>query len=87
LRAALETLGASGRPIVDELGIAASYLNAASSLAVMNADAVGRPIDRAIFSQALLEAADVSHARNVLLDWVLARFSGGSEALWMLARS
>ena len=87
LRAALETLGASGRPIVDELGIAASYLNAASSLAVMNADAVGRPIDRAIFSQALLEAADVSHARNVLLDWVLARFSGGSDALWMLARS
>ena len=87
LRSTLETLGSTGRPLVDELAIATSYLNAARSLAVMNADAASSPIDRAVFSQALLEAADVSHARNVLLDWVLARFSGGSEALWMLAGS
>ena len=34
LRSALETLGAHHRPIVDELSIAVSYLNAACALAV-----------------------------------------------------
>ena len=29
-----------------------------------------------IFSEALMEASDVSHARNALLDWILNRFSG-----------
>jgi len=85
LRAALETSGASGRPIVDELSIAASYLNAACALAVMNADAAGKTVNRATFAEALMEASDVSHARNVLLDWILKRFGGGSEAIWMLA--
>jgi hypothetical protein len=84
LRSTLETLGASGRPIFDELSIAVSYLNAACGLAAMNADAAGTEIDRAIFSQALMEAADVSHARHVLLEWVLDRLSGGSDALWIL---
>ena len=86
LRATLETLGASGRPIVDELSIAASYLNAACALAVMNADAAGKNIDRAVFSQALMEASDVSHAKNALLDWILKRFGGGSEAIWFITR-
>ena len=85
LRAALETLGASGRPIVDELSIAASYLNATCALAAMNADAAGKNIDRAIFSQALMEASDVSHAKNALLDWILRRFGAGTDALWYLA--
>jgi Fe-S-cluster containining protein len=85
LRATLETLGASGRPIADELSIAASYLNAACALAVMNADAAGRNIDRAIFSQALMEASDVSHAKNALLDWILKRFGAGTDAVWILA--
>jgi Fe-S-cluster containining protein len=85
LRATLETLGASGRPIVDELSIAASYLNAACALAVMNADAAATNIDRAIFSQALMEASDVSHAKNALLDWILKRFGAGTDALWHLA--
>jgi len=87
LRAALETLGASGRPIVDELSIVASYLNAACALAVMNADAGGRHVDRKIFSEALMEASDVSHAKNALLDWILKRFGAGSEALWYLTRA
>ena len=85
LRSTLETLGSSGRPLVDELSIAVSFLNAACALAVMNADAAGTTIDRAIFSQALMEAADVSHAKNALLEWVLRRFGAGSDALWFLA--
>ena len=84
LRSTLETLGATGRPILDELSIAASYLNAACGLAAMNADAAGTDVDRAIFSQALMEASDVSHARNLLLEWVLDRLSGGTDALWIL---
>ena len=86
LRSTLETLGSTGRPLVDELAIAASYLNAAMALAVMNADAVGGNVDRKIFSEALMEASDVSHAKNILLEWVLRRFGGGTEALWYLTR-
>jgi hypothetical protein len=85
LRSTLETLGAHHRPIVDELSLAVSYLNAACALAVMNADAAGRTVNGAIFSEALMEASDVSHTRNAALEWVLNRFSGGTEALWKLA--
>jgi Fe-S-cluster containining protein len=85
LRSTLETLGAQGRPVIDELSIAVSYLNAACAMAVMNADAAGKTIDRDVFSEALIEASDVSHARNVLLDWALSRLSGGTDAVWYLA--
>ena len=85
LRSTLETLGAHGRPIVDELSIAVSYLNAACGLAAMTADAAGRNVDRRIFIEALTEAADVSHARHVVLDWVLKRLSAGTGALWHLS--
>ena len=85
LRSTFETLGARGRPVIDELSIAISYLNAACALAVMNADAVGKPVDRNVFSEALIEASDVSHARNLLLDWALTRLSGGVDAIWFLA--
>ena len=50
LRSTLETLGAQHRPIVDELAIAVSYLNAACALAVMNADAAGTTVESARFS-------------------------------------
>jgi len=86
LRSTLETLGSTGRPLVDELAIAVSYLNAAMALAVMNADAKGNDVDRKTFAEALMEASDVSHAKNALLEWVLRRFGGGTEALWFLAR-
>jgi Fe-S-cluster containining protein len=85
LRSTLETLGAHGRPIVDDLSIAVSYLNAARALAVMNADAAGKDVDRGIFIEALTEASDVSHARSALLDWVMTRLSAGTEAVWYLA--
>lgn len=51
----------------------------------MNADAAGKKVDREVFSEALIEASDVSHARNVLLDWALKRLSGGTDAIWLLA--
>lgn len=87
LRSTLETLGAHGRPLLDELSIAVSYLNAALALAAMNADAAGKDVDRKTFIDALTEASDASHARNALLDWVLTRLSAGTEALWFLTRA
>jgi len=87
LRSTLETLGARGRPIVDEIAIAVSYLNTACGLAIMNADAAGRPVDRQVFSQALMEASDLAHAAShPLFEWALNRLAGGTEALWQLAR-
>ena len=87
LRSTIETLGANDRPLVDDLAIAVSYLNAACGLAVMNADAAGIDVDRDVFVTAVTEASDVSHVRNTLVDRVLKRFSGGSEALWFLTRT
>lgn len=84
LRSTIETLGAASRPIVDEIAMAVSYLNAACAIAAMNADAAGINVDRAVFIQALTEASDVSHAQHQLLDWILNRFSGGTDALWAL---
>ena len=81
LRSTIETLGAAGLPIVDELGMAASYLNAACSMAAMHADAAGTNVDRRIFIQSLTEASDVSHAHHAVLQWVLAHFSRGADAL------
>ena len=86
LRSTFETLGSSGRPIVDEVAIAVSILNAAIALAAMNADAAGQTVDRASFHAALMEASDMSHARSAALEWILHRFSAGTEALWHLAR-
>jgi Fe-S-cluster containining protein len=85
LRSTIETLGAAGRPIVDELAMAASFLNAARALAAMNADAAAVPVDRKIFIQSLTEASDVAHARHKLLEWILVHFSGGTDALFTLS--
>ena len=85
LRSTLETLGSSGRPIVDEIALAVSYLNAAVALAAMKAHAAGRAVDRVLFTEALTDASDVSHARNGTLDWILTRFGGSADALWQLA--
>ena len=82
LGSAIETLGAAGRPIVGELALAASYLNAACALAAMNADAAGRDVDRNIFIDALTEASDVSHAHNRWLEAILAHFGSSTDALF-----
>lgn len=84
LRSTIETLGAAGRPIVDELALAASYLTAACALAAMHADAAATNVDRTIFIQSLTEASDVSHARHPLLESVLVHFSSGTDALLSL---
>ena len=85
LRSSLEALGARDRSIIDDLAIAVSSLNAACAMAVMNADASGRIVDRQVFIEALMEAADLSHADDRgLLGGILQRLAGGTEALWFL---
>jgi hypothetical protein len=86
LRASIEALGADARPILDDLAIAASCLNAACAVAVMNAHASGRPIDRASFSEALMESVDVLQADDRgLLRWALPRLAAQVEALKVLS--
>jgi Fe-S-cluster containining protein len=85
LRSTVETIGAAGVPIVDELAMAASLLNAACALAAMHADAAATRVDRKIFIQSLTEASDVSHARHKVLESVLAHFSAGTDALFALS--
>ncbi len=87
LRASIEGLGARERPVLDDFAIAVSCLNAACALAVMNAHASGRAIDREIFSDALMESVDVLHADDRgLLGWALPRLAAGVEAMKVLAR-
>jgi Fe-S-cluster containining protein len=87
LRASIESLGATERPVIDEFAIAVSYLNAAGALAVMNAKASGRPVDRATFSDALMEAVDLGHSDDRgLLGRILGLFAGGVEALYVFGR-
>lgn len=96
LRASIEALGARTRPVLDDLAIAVSYLNAACALAVMNAHASGRAnrgprdadfaswggIDREVFTDALMESVDLSHAdERGLIGWALPRLASGVEAL------
>ena len=86
LRASIEALGARERPILDDLAIAVSCLNAASSLAVMHAHATGAPIDRQSYSDALMESVDVLHADDRgVLGWALPRLAAGIDALRLLA--
>lgn len=86
LRASIESLGAGERPVMDDFAIAVSYLNASCALAVMNAHTSGRPVDRATFSAALMEAVDLAHSDDRgLLGRILGLFAGGVEALYVLA--
>ena len=88
LRAAIEALGARERPVLDDFAIAVSCLNAACALAIMNAHASGRSIDRQSFSEALMESVDVLHADDRgLLGWALPRLAAQVEALNVLSAS
>ena len=87
LRASIEALGARDRPVLDDFAIAVSCLNAACALAVMNAHASGRAIDREVFSNALMESVDLLHAdERGLMGWALPRLAAGVEALNVFAR-
>lgn len=85
LRSSIESLGGRERPLVDDLAMSASYLNAAVALATMNAAAANRAVDRQIFSEALMEAVHLWHTDDRgLLGGILGRMTGGTEALWFL---
>jgi Fe-S-cluster containining protein len=82
LRSSIEAIGARERPIVDDFAIAVSCLNAARGLAVMNAHTAGRPVNREIFSEALMESVDVLQAEgSAAMRWALPRLASGVEAL------
>ena len=86
VRSSLESLGGRERPIVDDLAMAVSFLNAACALATMNAAAAGRAVDRQIFSDALMDAVHLWHTDDSgLLGQLLRRLSAGTEAIWKLA--
>jgi Fe-S-cluster containining protein len=85
LRAAIASLDAADRPVLDEIAIAVSFLNAAGALALMKAHATGHAVDRAIFSDALMAAVDLAHADDRgLAGRTLGRLAGGVEALYYL---
>lgn len=86
LRSSLEAFGGRERPLVDDLAMAVSFLNAACGLAVMNAAASGGAVDRAVFSDALMAAVQLSHSddRGVMTT-LLRRLTAGTDALWQLA--
>lgn len=90
LRAAIASLGASERPVLDDFAIAVSFLNAACALAVMKASAdkegLSPHIDRAMFSEALMEAVDLAHTDDRgLVGRILGRLAGGVDALYVFA--
>lgn len=88
LRASIAALGARERPVLDDLAIAVSCLNAACGLAIMNAHASGQRIDGQAFSEALMESVDVLHADDRgLLGWALPRLAAQVEALNLLSAS
>ena len=86
LRAAIASLGAADRPVLDEIAIAVSFLNAACALALMRAHAAGRAVDRPMFTAALMEAVDLTHTGDRgLIGRTLGRLAGGVEALYVFA--
>ena len=81
----VRALGGRPRPMLDDLAMSASYLNAAAALAIMNAAAAGRAVDRELFSDAMTEAVHLWHtADGGLLGGLLRRLAGGTDALWLL---
>jgi hypothetical protein len=86
LRSSLEGLGTGRRPVLDELAVSLSYLNAACDLAAMKAAAAGRGVDTALFSEALMEAVDLTHAdARGMLGKILGALAAGPEALYAFA--
>ena len=86
LRSGIASLGTGKRPVVDELALAFSYVNAACALASMRAQRTGSAIDAPLFSEALMEAVDLTHADDRgLLGRILAGLSGGVLALDVFA--
>lgn len=86
LRSSIEGLGTGRKPVLEELAIAFSYLNAACDLAAMKSAETGQPVDAALFSEALMEAVDLTHADDRwMLGKILGALAGGPEALYAFA--
>jgi hypothetical protein len=85
LQAGLETLGATRRPIVDEIAMRVAYLNAACVIGAMDATRSGKQVvDAASFTEGLLVAGDLSHADGGgRLSALLTTLAGGIEALYL----
>jgi Fe-S-cluster containining protein len=86
LRSVIASIGAAERPVLDEVAIAVAFLNAACALSVMTAHAAGRAVDREMFGQALMAAADLAHTdERGLVGRTLGRLAAGVEALYVFA--
>jgi hypothetical protein len=86
LRSSIEGLGTGRRPVLEELAVSVSYLNAACDLAAMMAAETGQPVSAAVFSEALMEAVDLTHADDRgMLGRILGTLAAGPEALYAFA--
>lgn len=86
LRSSIEGLGTGRRPVLEELAVSVSYLNAACDLAAMKAAETGQPVSSAVFSEALMEAVDLTHADDRGgLGRILGTLAAGPEALYAFA--
>jgi hypothetical protein len=83
LQAGFETLGATRRPVLDEIAMRVAYLNAACVVAAMHAAAAGKSrVDAESLTQGLLASGDLSHTDSGgRLSGLLTTFAGGLEAL------
>ena len=87
LRATIAALGTGRRPLIEEMAVAAAFLNAACALAAMRSGRAGRPKPGAEdFALGLMEAVDLTHAESGgLLGTIVGTLSGGVDSLWMLS--
>jgi hypothetical protein len=85
LRAAIQTLGAGRRAVLDELAVAVALLTTASALAAMRAARAQVPaVDGATFLEGLMEASELTHAApKGALSSFLGSLAGGAEALYL----
>jgi hypothetical protein len=85
LQAGFETLGATRRPVLDEIAMRVAYLNAACVAGAMHAAAAGKSaVDAESLTQGLLVCGDLSHAdAGGRLSALLTTFAGGIEALYL----
>ena len=85
LRAGFEALGATRRPVLDEIAMRVAHLNAACAVAAMHAAAAGKQaVDAESLTQGLLASGDLSHAdAGGRISALLTTFAGGVEALYL----
>jgi len=87
LRSTIETLGSGPRPLLEELSLAVSVLEAAFALGAMRAGRAGRErLTADDLVDGLTQAAELTHTADAgAFASVLTVLSSGSEPLWSLA--